>query len=245
MLLADLPTNGLDSASAYALMRNLRFACRGGYSCMAVLVQPSAEITNLLHKVMLLCKGAVIYYGALSYAEDYLRDAGFVRPSQKPLPQFMEELSSKPESFYHTSLIRAVSFQAEAATALQPTHRHNDTDKDDDSDSVTVNVGGGVPEGMGEGVEAGLKEGKRYAAWSILVSAYHSSPMYIPLASEVEKIGRVGAKNRDAEANSSSSGEGEGREEYELHEAKQHSKYMGWWYKQVSRAEQRQRACCY
>src|ERR1700682_329707 len=109
MLLADLPTNGLDSASAYALMRNLRFACRGGYSCMAVLVQPSAEITNLLHKVMLLCKGAVIYYGALSYAEDYLRDAGFVRPSQKPLPQFMEELSSKPELFYHTPMNRSLA----------------------------------------------------------------------------------------------------------------------------------------
>jgi hypothetical protein len=256
MLLADLPTNGLDSASAYSLMRTLRFACRGGYSCMAVLVQPSAEITNLLHKVMLLCKGAVIYYGALSYAEDYLREAGFVRPSQKPLPQFMEELSSKPELFYHTSITRSL------ALPIDSKHRSSSDDAekgilvdetgDKSNYSVTVHlslqdgagngsgnggggkggvgVGGvvGVPSGMGDDVDGAMKGGKRYSAWSVLVAVYHSSPMYIPVAKEVEEIASVGGKNTDTEVSSSI----EGREEYELHELKQSSKSMGWWYKQ-------------
>ena len=99
-LLADLPTNGLDSASAYSLMRTMRFTCKGGLSMMASVVQPSTELFQLFHNVLVLSKGAVLYFGPPSRAESFFADAGFRRPASKSLPQFLEELSAAPERFY-------------------------------------------------------------------------------------------------------------------------------------------------
>ena len=99
-LLADLPTNGLDSASAYSLMRTMRFTCKGGLSMMASVVQPSTELFQLFHNVLVLSKGAVLYFGPPSRAETFFADAGFRRPASKSVPQFLEELSAAPERFY-------------------------------------------------------------------------------------------------------------------------------------------------
>ena len=99
-LLADLPTNGLDSASAYALMRTMRFVCKGGLSMMAAVVQPSTELFQLFHNIMVLSKGAVLYFGPPNKAENHFAECGFRRPPSKSLPQFLEELSAAPESFY-------------------------------------------------------------------------------------------------------------------------------------------------
>ena len=52
---------------------------------------------------MLLCKGRIVYVGRLDKVEKYLNEAGFERPDKKALPQFLEELSSKPEHFYTAS----------------------------------------------------------------------------------------------------------------------------------------------
>jgi ABC-type multidrug transport system ATPase subunit len=67
VILADLPTNGLDSATAYDLIRTMAFACRGGFSLMASLVQPSLELYLLLDRVMLLSKGRTIYLYVYCY----------------------------------------------------------------------------------------------------------------------------------------------------------------------------------
>ena len=99
-LLADLPTNGLDSASAYSLMSTMRFICKGGLSMMASVVQPSTEIFQLFHNILVLSKGAVLYFGPPDKSENFFADAGFRRPASKSLPQFLEELSAAPERFY-------------------------------------------------------------------------------------------------------------------------------------------------
>ena len=46
-IIADLPTNGLDSASAYSLMRTMRFATKIGFSMMASVVQPSPQLPSM------------------------------------------------------------------------------------------------------------------------------------------------------------------------------------------------------
>ena len=99
-LLADLPTNGLDSATAYALIRTMRFTCKAGTSMMCSIVQPSPELFRLFHRIIVLSKGAVLYFGPPALAERFIADSGFMRPSYKSLPQFLEELSSAPEKFY-------------------------------------------------------------------------------------------------------------------------------------------------
>ena len=48
-IIADLPTNGLDSASAYSLMRTMRFATKIGFSMMASVVQPFLQPLRLFH----------------------------------------------------------------------------------------------------------------------------------------------------------------------------------------------------
>ena len=99
-IIADLPTNGLDSASAYSLMRTMRFATKIGFSMMASVVQPSPQLLRLFHRVMVMSKGTCIYFGPVSQAEEFFRSAGFVRPAAKALPQFIEEITLKPELFY-------------------------------------------------------------------------------------------------------------------------------------------------
>ena len=108
-IIADLPTNGLDSASAYSLMRTMRFATKIGFSMMASVVQPSPQLLRLFHRVMVMSKGTVIYFGPVSQAEEFFKNAGFIRPAAKALPQFIEEVTLKPELFYKTKRYKELS----------------------------------------------------------------------------------------------------------------------------------------
>ena len=108
-IIADLPTNGLDSASAYSLMRTMRFATKIGFSMMASVVQPSPQLLRLFHRVMVMSKGTCIYFGPVSQAEEFFKNAGFIRPAAKALPQFIEEVTLKPELFYKTKRYKELS----------------------------------------------------------------------------------------------------------------------------------------
>ena len=102
-ILADLPTNGLDSASAYALIKTIRYINRsGGRSMMCSIVQPAPALFHLFDSVLLLSKGSVIYFGPTKSALQFVEAAGFVRPKNKSEPQFLEELTATPERFYET-----------------------------------------------------------------------------------------------------------------------------------------------
>ena len=104
VLLADLPTNGLDSATAFAVMRTMRFATLASTSMLCTIVQPSPELYALFHRVMVLSKGAVVYFGPPDMAEEHLSSLGFNRPGEKTIPQFLEEMSAAPERFYNAKL---------------------------------------------------------------------------------------------------------------------------------------------
>jgi len=103
-ILADLPTNGLDSASALGLLQAMAYSCVGGFSLLFSIVQASQAILDLVDRIVLLCKGSIIYTGPPNQAEFYLSSLGFRRPRGKALPQFLEECSANPEKFWQPFL---------------------------------------------------------------------------------------------------------------------------------------------
>lgn len=100
-ILADLPTNGLDSASAFDVIANYKkLAAYGGRSLMCSLVQPSPQLLNLFDNVLLMSKGVCVYFGPVDRVNDYLFGLGYQMPVHKALPDYLEELSVAPERFY-------------------------------------------------------------------------------------------------------------------------------------------------
>ena len=99
-VIADLPTNGLDSASAYSVLSAIQKGCMAGRSMACSLVQPSPELFRLFSHVMVLSKGAQLYFGPATQVELYFGHHGFKRPRGKELPDFLEELSTTPGKFY-------------------------------------------------------------------------------------------------------------------------------------------------
>lgn len=99
-VIADLPTNGLDSASAYSVLSGIQKGCLAGRSMACSLVQPSPELFRLFSHVMVLSKGAQLYFGPATQVELYFGHHGFKRPKGKELPDFLEELSTTPGKFY-------------------------------------------------------------------------------------------------------------------------------------------------
>jgi ABC-type multidrug transport system ATPase subunit len=61
LVLADLPTTGLDSTNAYQLMKELKFITQTGRGTLVSMVQPSPEMLDLLDVIMIMGKGSVIY----------------------------------------------------------------------------------------------------------------------------------------------------------------------------------------
>ena len=104
LVLADLPTNGLDSTSAFGLIKNVTGLCRTGRGMLVSVVQPSPEILALFDDIMLMSKGAVLYSGPPALVEAYLNQRGFERPDSKTLPDWVEEMSATPEHFWVSNI---------------------------------------------------------------------------------------------------------------------------------------------
>ncbi len=83
-ILADLPTNGLDSASALGLLQAMAYSCVGGFSLLFSIVQASQSILDLVDRLILLCKGSIIDTGPPSQAELLAPSSiGFRRPARE------------------------------------------------------------------------------------------------------------------------------------------------------------------
>ena len=100
VIIADLPTNGLDSATALSLLQSMSYACAGGFSLVFSIVQASQAILDTMDRLILMCKGSVIFTGPPRESERYFRALGFHKPKTKALPQFLEEMSANPERFW-------------------------------------------------------------------------------------------------------------------------------------------------
>jgi len=102
LLMADLPTNGLDSATAYNLCKTCQTACRTlNLSVIFCLAQPSNELIKLFDNLLLLAKGRQIYFGPLEEGIDYFESIGYHKPELKSIPDFYQELTGDPRQFYN------------------------------------------------------------------------------------------------------------------------------------------------
>ena len=190
VLLADLPTNGLDSATAFAVMRTMRFATLASTSMLCTIVQPSPELYALFHRVLVLSKGAVVYFGPPDLAEEHLSALGFNRPGEKTTPQFLEEMSAAPERFYKATMTP----QPQQSSGAQPQQQQQQQQQQDGRDSLSE----WEQEELGEshvkrlGVlrpaptsspaseanvssDAQSKANARVDAWNVLVDGYEQS----------------------------------------------------------------------
>jgi ABC-type multidrug transport system ATPase subunit len=100
VVVMDLPTNGLDSATAFDIMNSLKQQSLGGRTFICSLAQPSPELLRLFDTLLVLSKGAVIYFGPRREVVKYFAALGFHCPHDKPIPEFLEELSAIPHYYY-------------------------------------------------------------------------------------------------------------------------------------------------
>jgi len=80
ILLLDEPTSGLDSASAYAIMTEMRSLASLGHTIICTIHQPSSEIWSKFDQFMLLAQGSVCYMGEASKAVAYFESIGYPCP---------------------------------------------------------------------------------------------------------------------------------------------------------------------
>jgi len=110
LILCDQPTDGLDQPSALSLMQNFKLTCSAGRSMMTSLATASEPLFNLFDFVLLLSKGACLYWGPRVSVLQYLESQGFEPPEvappqqQMPLPDFLQALSATPEKFWRAHL---------------------------------------------------------------------------------------------------------------------------------------------
>ncbi len=100
IIIADSPTNGLDSTAAFNVVKTMRALADAGHCAFVATVrQPSPELLDLFDTVCLMSRGQCIYWGPLSAARDFLADLGFPQPANKAFPDFLEELTGDPARF--------------------------------------------------------------------------------------------------------------------------------------------------
>ncbi len=100
VMLCDSITDGLDSATALSVMKNFKMTVTAGRSMMAALSQPSPELFDLFDLIIVLSKGAQIYFGPRLAVVSHLRHYGFIQPAELNLPDFLEQLSASPARFW-------------------------------------------------------------------------------------------------------------------------------------------------
>jgi ABC-type multidrug transport system ATPase subunit len=81
MIFLDEPTTGLDSNTAVTIMYLLRDMANSGRTIVSVIHQPSTEIFREFDKLILICKGNIIYQGDAQAAVDYFTSINYECPS--------------------------------------------------------------------------------------------------------------------------------------------------------------------
>jgi len=69
VLVADLPTNGLDAKTAYTVVESAKRVAMAGKSMIMSVVQPSPELFDLFDNVLVLSYGEMIYFGPQEHIE--------------------------------------------------------------------------------------------------------------------------------------------------------------------------------
>ncbi|KAJ6425786.1 hypothetical protein OIU84_026378 [Salix udensis] len=83
ILFLDEPTTGLDSASAFFVIRALRNMAYDGKAVICSIHQPSSEVFSLLDDLLLLSAGETVYFGEAKMAVKFFAEAGFPCPTRR------------------------------------------------------------------------------------------------------------------------------------------------------------------
>ncbi|KAK2076776.1 hypothetical protein QBZ16_005002 [Prototheca wickerhamii] len=95
VLFMDEISTGLDSATAYSVIRSLRNACHALKTTYLVsLLQPPPEVMRLFDDVILITDGLVIYHGPMASVLDFFANQGFVCPPRKDPGSFLQEVTT-------------------------------------------------------------------------------------------------------------------------------------------------------
>ncbi|KAG0682730.1 hypothetical protein C6P41_003495 [Kluyveromyces marxianus] len=100
VLFLDEPTTGLDSYSAYLLIKTLKKLCNnGGRTIIMSIHQPRSDILFVLDQVCLLSKGFPMYCGPVPEMIDYFSSLGYDVPEQcNPADYFIDICSIENRS---------------------------------------------------------------------------------------------------------------------------------------------------
>ena len=104
ILIAELPTNGLDAKTAYGVIECAKDVCKSKKSMIMNLAQPSPELFNLFDNCCIMSYGECIYFGPVTYVENYLLNLGLIKPANKSITAWIEELTVKPKEFINNEL---------------------------------------------------------------------------------------------------------------------------------------------
>jgi ATP-binding cassette, subfamily G (WHITE), member 2, PDR len=99
ILLADSPTDGLDSSTAFEVMQAFHSLTDLGLSVLCSIVQPSPELFRLFDKVIVMCRRSIIYFGPRDQLQPYFEEQGYVRPKGKTLSDWVEGISGDPRLY--------------------------------------------------------------------------------------------------------------------------------------------------
>ncbi|KAJ6864531.1 hypothetical protein NC651_035165 [Populus alba x Populus x berolinensis] len=83
IMLLDEPTTGLDSASAFFVMRALSSIAYDGKIVICSLHQSSSDVFNLIDDLLLLSGGETVYFGEAKMAVKFFAEAGFPCPTKR------------------------------------------------------------------------------------------------------------------------------------------------------------------
>lgn len=96
LLFLDEPLSGLDSATAFKIMSELRYiAKKSGMSMIMSVHQPSELVFEMADSLLLLTEGRTCFFGAAQDAAQYFKSLGFVRPNRYSDIEWMLDLINR------------------------------------------------------------------------------------------------------------------------------------------------------
>ncbi|KAF8093762.1 hypothetical protein N665_0379s0046 [Sinapis alba] len=97
-LFMDEITNGLDSSTAFQIVKSLQQLAHISNATVVVsLLQPAPESFDLFDDVMLVAKGKIVYHGPRGEVLNFFEECGFQCPERKGVADFLQEVISRKD----------------------------------------------------------------------------------------------------------------------------------------------------
>nr|WOD55112.1 ABCG transpoter Scarlet1 [Hymenopus coronatus] len=99
LLFCDEPTTGLDSYSAQKLVEKMKEMANHGRTVLCTIHQPSSELFNMFHQLILVADGRIAFIGEREAAIEFFRKHGYICPeAYNPADFFIRTLAITPGS---------------------------------------------------------------------------------------------------------------------------------------------------